>query len=156
MEAVMAEENENETTDNEEEDHTPSPEEIRKMQAALKKANKEAENYRKKAQEFEDAAKTEDEKRLEKLAAAEKDAAAARAESLRLRVGLKYNLDDDLVDRLKGATLEEIEEDAKKLSEKFKTGRKAATSFDQGGRESPPADKSDMNSTIAGLVGRRR
>jgi hypothetical protein len=47
------------------------------------------------------------------------DVAAVQAENLRLKVALKTGLDDDLADRLKGSTEEELLEDAAKLLDRF-------------------------------------
>ena len=42
-----------------------------------------------------------------------------QAENLRLRVAMKVGLDDDLADRLKGTTEDELLEDAQKLLDRF-------------------------------------
>lgn len=42
-----------------------------------------------------------------------------QAENLRLKVALRVGLDDDLADRLKGATEDELLEDAQKLLDRF-------------------------------------
>lgn len=57
------------------------------MAKALKKANKEAETLRLRVKEFEDATKTEQDKLTERTAKAEKAAADAHRDYLRLKVG---------------------------------------------------------------------
>lgn len=47
------------------------------------------------------------------------ETAAVRAENLRLRIALKTGLDDDLADRLRGNTEEELLADARKLLDRF-------------------------------------
>ena len=47
------------------------------------------------------------------------ESAAVKAENLRLRVALKSGLDDDLADRLRGNTEDELLADAQKLLDRF-------------------------------------
>lgn len=47
------------------------------------------------------------------------DSVKLQTENLRLRVALKVGLDDDLADRLRGSTEEELLEDAQKLLDRF-------------------------------------
>jgi len=51
-----------------------------------------------------------------------------QAENLRLRVAMKVGLDDDLADRLKGSTEDELLEDAQKLLDRFYPGEKKLSS----------------------------
>lgn len=48
-----------------------------------------------------------------------KETATVRAENMRLRVALKAGLDDDLADRLRGETEDELLADAEKLLNRF-------------------------------------
>ena len=47
------------------------------------------------------------------------ETAKVRSENLRLRVALKAGIDEDLADRLRGSTEEELLEDAQKLLDRF-------------------------------------
>lgn len=73
--------------------------------------------------EIEDAQKTQSEKDAERIAALESEAAQARAEALRLRVGTQAGLSPELIDRLKGSTEDEIAADAAQLAELVKPQR---------------------------------
>jgi len=94
--------------------------------------------------EIEEATKTEGQKTAERLAAAEKDAAEARAEALRLRVAAKFGIGDEDADLfLTGADEQTLTKQAERLtareSERKKTGnhvpREGSTSTQ------PPADE---------------
>jgi hypothetical protein len=83
-------------------------------------ADKELKKALSELKKYQDRDKSETEKLEERASTAEKDAAAARSELLRLRVAAKKNLDPDLADRLRGETEKELEADADRLLEKFK------------------------------------
>lgn len=97
--------------------------------AKIRKANQEAEGLRKrlkdleplaaKAKELEDANKSDNEKLTERLTSAEKAAASASAELLRLRVGLRKGLTEKQAKRLVGETEEDLEADADDLLDSF-------------------------------------
>ena len=92
----------------------------------IRKANSEALNLRKRVKELEqyeaaaraadDAKKTEAEKFAEQLAAVTRRADDLQVELLRERVARKAKLPDELADRLRGTTIEELEADAKALA----------------------------------------
>ena len=73
----------------------------------IRKLNSEASNLRKRAKEAEEKAAGADEK--------DTRIKALEAENLRIRVGAKHGLPDELIDRLRGDTEEEILADAEKL-----------------------------------------
>lgn len=75
--------------------------------AKIRKQNSEAENLRKRAKEAEEKAAGSDEK--------DSRIKALEAENLRIRVGAKHGLPEELIERLRGETEEEILADAEKL-----------------------------------------
>lgn len=80
--------------------------ELEKMKAALRKANKEAEENRRKLKEIEDRDKSESEKLAERIAAAERRAQDAEAKALRYEVAIEKGVKARW---LSGATREELE-----------------------------------------------
>jgi hypothetical protein len=108
----------------------PSADDNAALKAALKKANEEAATFRHKLKELEDRDKSDSEKLAERAAAAEKRAAEAEANALRLEVAAEKGLTKSQVKRLVGATREELEADADELLADF-----APRSTDH---ESPP------------------
>lgn len=110
---------ENETEDSEKE---ISPEAFKKMQAALHKANKEAEKSRLQLKEIQDAQKSESEKASDRATVAEKEAETAKQEAARLRVALRKGLTETQARRLVGDSEEELEADAEELVASFKDG----------------------------------
>lgn len=111
------------------------------VRAALRKANKEAETYRRKLQELEDRDKSETDKLKDRVTVAEKRAEESEARALRLEVAAEKGLTLSQAKRLVGATKEELEADAEELLESF--GGKAngdGKAGDNGGRK-PPAGK---------------
>ena len=95
---------------------------LTQMQDALKKANREAAERRKKLDGYEsaeaarkEAEMSETDKLNKRLADAEKRAKEAELQLLRRDVAAKYALPAALVDRLRGSDMEELEEDAKSL-----------------------------------------
>lgn len=91
----------------------------------VSKLRAEAAKYRKEAKANADAAarlaqieesqKTEAQRAAEALAAAQREAEQARAEALRLKVGVAHGLPPELVSRLQGSTEEELAADAANL-----------------------------------------
>lgn len=83
------------------------------------KANADA---AKRLADIEEAQKTEAQKAAERLAAAEKDAADARAEALRLRIATKYGISEDDADTfLTGTDEESLTRQAERLAKLAKT-----------------------------------
>lgn len=89
------------------------------VRAALRKANKEAETYRRKLQELEDRDKSETDKLKDRVTVAEKRAEEAEARALRLEVAAEKGLTLTQAKRLVGSTKEELEADAAELLESF-------------------------------------
>lgn len=83
-------------------------------------AAKEVAALAKKIKAYEDRDKSEQQKLEEAKAQAEKDAAEARSELLRLRVASKKQLPPELAERLRGADEKELEQDADRLLELVK------------------------------------
>lgn len=70
--------------------------------------------------EIEDAQKSDAEKASERIAALEAEAAQARADALRYRVGVAQGLPPEFISRLQGTTEEELVADAASLAELVK------------------------------------
>lgn len=100
------------------------PEIPRRVEAALKKANKEAETLRLKLKEYEDRDKSELEKLTDRAATADERAAAAELRSLRLEIAHEKGLTGKQAKRLIGSTREELEADADDLLSDLKPGDK--------------------------------
>jgi hypothetical protein len=109
---------------------------VEAMQRALKKANKEAETYRLKVKEFEDASKSDQEKLTEKLTEQEQRALRAEQSALRMEVALEKHLPAKLVARLQGSTKEELLADADDLL--ATVGVRRTPDFDGGSRQTAP------------------
>ncbi len=88
-----------------------------------------------KVKKFEDRDKTDQERTSEELSSIRSDLADATAKNRRLKVALDKKLPAELIDRLKGDTLEELEADAETLLGLVKPA--SVTDFDQGGRITP-------------------
>lgn len=125
---------------------------LAKERKAAREADKRAKSAEARIKEFEDKDKSESEKLAEKAALAEKDAADARTELLRLKVGGKKGLAPELAERLVGSTEEEMAADADRLLEAIKA-KPAAGSFDGGARSPAPGGRS-MNDLIRQAAGR--
>jgi hypothetical protein len=87
---------------------------------ALNKANKEAEQARRRVKEFEDKDKSDIDKANEAASDAAKRAEAAEARALRLEVASDKGLTPKQASRLVGTTREELEADADDLLADFK------------------------------------
>ena len=136
-EEAVAEEQEEKTTEETEEkseeqgvDHWKQF--SRKNEKAAKQAQKELDEARKQIKQFEDKDKSEQDKLTEKATEAEKRAANAETELLRLRVASKKKLPTELAERLRGETEEELEADADRLSELVKTDGTPSVDTDAG------------------------
>lgn len=100
-----------------------SQEEFEKMQKALKEANKEAAQRRKKLEELEAKEKERQDAELSELDRLKKQNAELETkqkqleqEQARQKAALEAGLDVTLIDRIKGDTPEEMLEDAKQLA----------------------------------------
>jgi chromosome segregation ATPase len=87
-------------------DPKPDSSELDKMKAALRKANKEAEENRRKLKELEDRDKSDSEKLSERVAAAERRAEEAEAKALRFEIAIEKGVKARW---LSGSTREELE-----------------------------------------------
>lgn len=115
---------------------SPSADDVKAMQAALKKANKEAETARLKLKEREDADKSESEKLTERTTQLEGDLTAAQKTALRYEIALDKGIPKTLAARLQGDTREEMEADAEELKTLAGVGDgKKAPSFDGGTKD---------------------
>lgn len=124
---------------------------VKAMEAALKKANKEAETARLALKAREDEDKTEAQKASEAATAAEARAAKAETELMRLRVATAKGLPAELAGRLTGDTEAEMTADADALLAVFGTPR----SLDLGqGNKGTPAAGDDMNSLLRRAAGK--
>lgn len=104
-------------------DATTKPEpagDIKAMEAALKKANKEAETHRLKLKELEDAGKSELERTTSERDEHKTARTAAEQRALQLEVALDKGLTATQAKRLIGSTREELEADADELLASFK------------------------------------
>lgn len=91
---------------------------IRKQRESEAAAVKRAKDLEAKVREFEDRDKSEQERLTEARDQAATDAASARAEATRLRMAIKYGLDEEDLDLLGEGDEEKIEARAKRLSER--------------------------------------
>jgi hypothetical protein len=117
--------------------------------AEIKKLRAEAAKYRVQAKanadaaaklaSLEEAQKTEAQKLADRASAAEKEAADAKLEVLRLKVGNAKKLPADVIDLLKGDTEEELAAHADRLAEHFRASVRPSGSADQGMRGTGPA-----------------
>lgn len=89
------------------------------MEAALKKANKEAADARKKLKDLEDKDKSETDRAKSAEAEAVTRAEKAEAKALRLEVATAKGLSAAQAKRLVGTTQEELEADADEILESF-------------------------------------
>lgn len=88
-------------------DDSPKPDsELEKLKAALRKANKEAEDNRRKLKELEDRDKSDSEKLSERIAAAERRAEEAETKALRFEIAIEKGVKARW---LSGSTREELE-----------------------------------------------
>lgn len=96
------------------------------MEAALKKANKEAETHRLKLKELEDAGKSELQKTSDERDEHKSARTAAELRALQLEVALDKGLSATQAKRLIGTTREELEADADELVDSFAPGEEGA------------------------------
>lgn len=125
-----------------------SADDVAAMRKALAKANKEAEKFRLKAKEYEDANKTEQERLAESLREQEQRAETAQLAALRFEVALDKGIPKSVATRLQGSTREELEADAAELLETIGAGKKTP-SFDGGAKDKDaPATGSFLSQAI--------
>jgi hypothetical protein len=136
---------------------TPNPEasaeDVKAMQKALNKANKEAQGYRQRLQEFEDRDKTEAEKLTERAEAAERTASESQQKLLRYEVALEKKLPAELASRLQGGSREEMEADADELLKLVQPAAPPVGGHD-GGPRGGSQQPADMNQFIRQAAGR--
>lgn len=112
----------------------------------------DAEDKAKKFDELQEASKTDLERLTGERDKFKTEIESASAENLRLRVAIDKQLPSELVDRLRGATKEELEADADSLLQLVKPS--STTSFDGGkGREGATTPDS-MNDLLRKAAGR--
>lgn len=121
------------------------------MQKALRKANKEAENYRLKVKEYEDASKSEQERLADQLEEQKRRADHAERTLMRTQVAAAKGLPPKLADRLQGETAEELEADADSLLAEFDV-RSLSPRPDpsQGAKGESSKPSTDMDSLLRG------
>ncbi len=128
------------------EDDDDRPDDVAAMRKALKKANGEAEKYRRQWQELADKDKTELQRATERAETAEREAQAAAARALRVEVAVEKGLPANLAGRLQGNTREELETDADELLTLAGTPKpRTRRDPDQGRRDASTDDTPDMN-----------
>lgn len=98
-----------------------------------RKAEAEQKELAKRVQEFEERDLSEQEKLTKAAEDAKREAERAAAENLRLKVAIDKNLPPELIDRLKGESLDELYEDADSLLSLVKP--REAQNFDGGARQ---------------------
>lgn len=95
--------------------------------------------------EHEQASMTELEREKQRADEASAQVPTLQSENARLRAALEVGLDGDLIDRLRGATFEELKADAEQLKQRFSA---PPTRFDHGPRQTAAA--TSMNDLILG------
>lgn len=112
--------------------------ELADLRAALKKANKEAEQSRLKLREAEERDLSEMEKIQRRAEKAENDLADLQSNTLKQRVALEKGLPASLVGRLQGSTEEELAADADELLTLVKAPTTPKPDPSQGARGGDP------------------
>lgn len=97
------------------------PGDVAAMEAALKKANKEAETHRKRIKELEDKDKSELQRTTDERDEHKTARAGAELRALQLEVALDKGLTATQAKRLIGTTRDELEADAEELVDSFRT-----------------------------------
>lgn len=122
-EAPEAEETATEEAPETDEESTDEEFDSKKALAKIRKQNQENQSLRKRLKEIEDANKSEDEKRTERLSTLEKAATEYELKAARLEVAIDKGLTAAQAKRLVGSTKEELEADADELLETFGSKR---------------------------------
>lgn len=131
-------------------------ERLRREAANWRTKVRELEPHAKRAQEMEEATKSEVQKALDRAAQAEQQAQAAQLESARLRAASAHGLTEAQALRLRGTTPEELDADAKEYAKELGAngaGRRGATDLKQGAR-GPASVETDPNAWIRKAAGR--
>jgi len=118
---------------------------------ARKAAEKERDAHAAKLKEFDDRDKTESQRLTEERDALKAERDDNRQEATKLRLGLRYKLAEDDLDFLGSGTDEQMEDRAKRLSEKASASGKPVGNVDQGVRgdtAGTSGGKPDMNALI--------
>lgn len=131
-------------------DQQPPSDDVRRMQTALRKANREAETTRLKLKEYEDRDKSDAERAAERATEAEQRAQQAETALLRMRVATSKGLPVELADRLQGSDEKEMGADADRLLSLMKP--RNGTSVPRGAQPDPGA--TSMNDLIRQAAGR--
>lgn len=127
-------------------EHTP---EVDRLLSQLRKKNREAQNLRERVAKAEPAAQ-EAQAALDRAERAESDRDALLAALSRERVARRYNLPDELAERLKGSTEDEMAADAEALSKLLNTStRPSRVDVGQGNRTAPDADPNALFRRLA-------
>lgn len=108
---------------------------IRRQRKSEAEKDRQIKELRAKVQEFEDAGKSDAERRDEKLASTEKENGSLKSENARLKVALDLRLTASQAKRLVGETEEELKADAEELLASF-GGKKD----EGGGKRSRPKE----------------
>jgi hypothetical protein len=142
---------------------SPDPQwikDLRQENARQRKALKDAEV---KLREYEDRDKTELEKVTSRAETAEKTASEATGRLLRYEVAAAKGLTMDWVDRMRGDTRDELEQDAdrllEQLGEQYRPPTASTQAFDGGARQKPAEKRSpeeEHNDFLLGVLGRKR
>ena len=130
---------------------------VKKLRAEAAKYRIEAQEAKAKAQEYEDAQKSELEKAQDKLQQIESAKADAEAKLLRYEVATEKGIQGNLMDLLTGSTKEELEAKADLILENVKPAEAPKATFDGGPREPAPDPKTPdqaHNELIVGLLGK--
>lgn len=126
----MADDDSTPETGDEPEEKKPVPrsdDDVEKLKAALRKANKEAEQFRLKLKEFEDRDKTESEKLADTNRTLEERTRKAEIDLCRYRVAMRKGLTETQARRLVGESEEDFESDADELVAAFKDSEETPT-----------------------------
>lgn len=118
---------------------------------ARAKANADA---AKRLAEIEEAQKTEAQKAADRLAAAEKEAADAKREALKLRVASRFQIGDEDADLFLTATDEAtLTKQAERLAGREAERRKNGNHVPREGQQPPPAGASDEREAVRAIFG---
>lgn len=130
---------------------------VKKLRSEAAKHRKEAAEAKAKAQEYEDAQKSELERAQDKLTQVETAKADAEAKLLRFEVAAEKNVPGNLLDLLVGNSKEELEAKADLILENVKPAEAPQATFEGGPREPAPEPKTPEaahNELIVGLLGK--
>jgi hypothetical protein len=113
---------------------------------------KENTSAAKRLAEIEEASKSEAQKVADRLAAAEKVAADARQEALRLRIAARFQISDDDADLfLTGSDEETLTKQAERLAGRAEERKKQGNHVPREGGATPPPADNELRSFTRGL-----